>query len=161
MRIFAALSDAARKETANHNAAHRHVMDRRRLMSLAALAAALPVAAHASGGGEKAEKKKGGGLSYLQLSTLTATIMRVDGRRGVLTVETGIDIPDVDLRARADLLVPRLRAGFVQTLQIYASGLDPANPPNADFIARELQRETDRVLGRAGGKLLLGTILVN
>ena len=136
-------------------------MDRRRLMSLAALAAALPVAAKASGGGEKSEKKKGGGLSYLQLPTLTATIMRVDGRRGVLTVETGIDIPDTALRARAELLAPRFRAGFVQTLQIYASGLDPATPPNADFIARELQRETDRLLGRPGGRLLLGTILVN
>ncbi|WP_293497658.1 Tat pathway signal protein [Phenylobacterium sp.] len=130
-------------------------------MSLAALAAALPVAAKASGGGEKSEKKKGGGLSYLQLPTLTATIMRVDGRRGVLTVETGIDIPDTALRARAELLAPRFRAGFVQTLQIYASGLDPATPPNADFIARELQRETDRLLGRPGGRLLLGTILVN
>ncbi|MBP7649187.1 MAG: Tat pathway signal protein [Phenylobacterium sp.] len=136
-------------------------MDRRHLMSLAALAAALPVAAKASGGGEKSEKKKGGGLSYLQLPTLTATIMRVDGRRGVLTVETGIDIPDTALRARAELLAPRFRAGFVQTLQIYASGLDPATPPNADFIARELQRETDRLLGRPGGRLLLGTILVN
>ena len=100
-------------------------MDRRRLLSLAALAAALPAAAQASGGGEKSEKKKGGGLSYLQLPTLTATIMRVDGRRGVLTVETGIDIPDVAMRARAELLAPRFRAGFVQTLQIYASGLTP------------------------------------
>ena len=136
-------------------------MDRRRLMSLAALAAALPVAAQASGGGEKTEKKKGGGLSYLQLPTLTATIMRPDGRRGVLTVETGIDIPNSDQRAKADLLIPRFRAGFVQALQIYASGLQPATAPNADFIARELQRETDRVLGKAGGRLLLGTILLN
>jgi hypothetical protein len=136
-------------------------MDRRRLMSLAALAAALPVAAQASGGGEKTEKKKGGGLSYLQLPTLTATIMRPDGRRGVLTVETGIDIPNTDQRAKADLLIPRFRAGFVQALQIYASGLSPSTAPNAEFIARELQRETDRVLGGPGGKLLLGTILVN
>lgn len=136
-------------------------MDRRRLMSLAALAAALPVAAQASGGGEKTEKKKGGGLSYLQLPTLTATIMRPDGRRGVLTVETGIDIPNTDQRAKADLLIPRFRAGFVQALQIYASGLSPATAPNAEFIARELQRETDRVLGGPGGKLLLGTLLVN
>ena len=161
MRIFAALSDAARKETANHNAAHRHVMDRRRLLSLAALAAALPVAAQASEGGEKTEKKKGGGLSYLQLPTLTATIMRPGGRRGVLTVETGIDVPDTALRARADLLAPRFRASFVQALQIYASGLAPSTAPNAEFIAHELQRETDRVLGGPGGKLLLGTILVN
>ncbi|MDO8377586.1 Tat pathway signal protein [Phenylobacterium sp.] len=136
-------------------------MERRRLLSLAALAAALPAAARASGGGEKSEKKKGGGLSYLQLPTLTATIMRVDGRRGVLTVETGIDIPDVALRARAELLAPRFRAAFVQALQIYASGMNASGPPNADFIARELQRETDRVLGKPGGRLLLGTILIN
>ena len=136
-------------------------MNRRRLFQLVFLTAALPTLAQASGGGEKTEKKKGGGLSYLQLPTLTATIQRPNGRRGVLTVETGIDIPDPALRAKADLLAPRLRAAFVQSLQIYASGLAPASVPNADFIARQLQQQTDLILGRPGGRLLLGTILVN
>lgn len=107
-------------------------------------------------------KKKGGGLSYIQLEPLTATILRADGRRGVLTVETGVDVPgNGALRARADISQPRLRAAYLVVLQAYASGLGPAVPPDADYIARQLQRETDRVLGQPGAKLLLGTILAN
>jgi len=36
-----------------------------------------------------------------------------------------------------------------------------AEGPNADQIAQLLQRATDRVLGRPGAKLLLGTVMVN
>lgn len=134
---------------------------RRSLLILAALltltAAAAPQANAESGG----EKKKGGGITYVQLPTLTATVLRGDGRRGVMTVEVGIDIADAGLRSRAQMSQPLLRAAFVQMLQLYASGLSPGAPPNADYIARVLQQQTDNVLGARGGRLLLGTILIN
>jgi hypothetical protein len=107
-------------------------------------------------------KKKGGGLSYIQLPPLTAIIIRGDGRRGVLTVETGVDVlGNAGLHARADASQPRLRAAYLQVLQTYASGLGAGAPPDADYIARMLQKETDRVLGQPGAKLLLGTVLAN
>ncbi len=107
-------------------------------------------------------KKKGGGLSYIQLPALTATIIRGDGRRGVLTVETGVDVPgNAALHNRADASQPRLRAAYLLVLQAYASGLGAGSAPDADYISRQLQRETDRVLGQPGAKLLLGTILAN
>ena len=134
----------------------------RRRDALALLAAAVSaVSAPARASAPKSEKKKGGGESYLQIPTITATTIRPNGRRGVLTVESGIDVPDGGLRARADLNLPRLRAAFVQVVQTYAAGLSPVSAPNADFLARELQRETDRVLGRKGARLLLGAILLN
>jgi hypothetical protein len=132
-------------------------MRRRVLLSLVALAAALPAAAAES----PEKKKKAGGASYIQIDTLTGATNRPGGRRGVLTVECGLDIPDGALRARADLSLPRLRAAYVQTVQIYAAGLPAGAAPNADFIARALQRQTDAVLGRPGARLLLGAILVN
>ena len=134
-------------------------MDRRQLaLFAAALAtAALPGAASAS----TDEKKKGGGITFIQFNTITATVVRGDGRRGVLTLETGIDVPDEKLREYAYLVAPRLRAAFVQVLQTYAARLPPSAPPNADFVAGELQKETDRVLGRKGARLLLGTMLLN
>lgn len=131
-------------------------MRRRRLIALAVLAAPALLAA-----APKEEKKKGGGASFIQIQTLTATIMRPSGRRGVLTVEVGLDIADGKLRERAEKLVPRLRAAFVQTLQTYAAGMTPATPPNPDVLGAALQRDTDRVLGRKGARLLLGTMLVN
>ncbi len=138
-------------------------MQRRQILSaLVLLPLVLPGAALASGGGEpKGEKKKGGGLSYIQIPTVTATILRGNGRRGVLTVETGVDVADEKLRTRAQQMLPRLRAAFVQSVQVYAAGIGPGTLPNADFIAKELQRETDRVLGQKGARLLLGTMLIN
>jgi hypothetical protein len=79
----------------------------------------------------------------------------------VLTVEVGLDVPDGALRSRAEASMPRIRAAYVQTVMTYAAGLPPGAPPNADFLARALQRATDQTLGRPGARLLLGAILVN
>ena len=121
----------------------------------AAVLAATP--ASAGGGG----KKKGGGVSYLQLPPLTAVVARPGGRRGVMTVETGVDVKDPALHERAAASLPRLRAAYVAAVQSHAHGLPAGAAPNADRLSAQLQGETDRVLGRPGAKLLLGTILVN
>jgi hypothetical protein len=92
---------------------------------------------------------------------LTATVFRPDGRRGVLTVEAGVDVPDAALRDRANLSQPRLRAAYVQFLESYAGGLAPGAPPDADYISSQLQNQTNLVLGRPGARLLLGSILIN
>jgi hypothetical protein len=110
---------------------------------------------------EKGQRKKGGGASYIQINTLTATILHANGSRGVMTVESGVDVPDAGLRARAEQAKPLLQAAFDEVVRNYAVGLPAAAVPNADYLARELQRQTDMVLGRPGAHLLLGTILVN
>ncbi|MFN9928245.1 MAG: Tat pathway signal protein [Phenylobacterium sp.] len=131
-------------------------MDRRHLLLvLAGLAA--PGAAMAAGG----EKTKSGGGSYVPIQTLIASTTRSPSRRGVLTVDCGLDVPDEALRLRATQSAPRLRAAFVQTLQAYAAGLAPGAVPNVDYLASTLQRQTDAILGKPGAKLLLGVILVN
>jgi hypothetical protein len=107
------------------------------------------------------EQKKAGGLTYVQLPPMAAIAFRPDGRRGVLTIETGLDVKDDALRARVQAMTPRLRDAYVSSVQSYARTLGPGVPPNADRISVQLQRETDRVLGKPGAKLLLGTILVN
>ena len=127
------------------------------LASILALALASPASAHA----QAAEKKKGGGITYIQFPTLTATVFRADGRRGVLTVEAGVDVPDAGLRAKVNLYQPRLRAAYVQLLQDYVYSLGPGAPPNPDYLEQILQRQTDQVLGRPGARLLLGTMLIN
>ena len=133
-------------------------MLRRRALALIAAFAApgLPAAA-------KDEKKPPapGASTYVALDTLTATIRRGNGRRGVLTVQASLDVPDARLRARAESVVPRIRAALVQTLQTYASGMTPGLPPNGDVLGGALQRETDRVLGQRGAKVLIGTMLIN
>ena len=107
------------------------------------------------------DKKKGGGETFIQLPSLTATIFRADGRRGVLTVDVGLDIPDAALRQRATASIPLLRDAYTRQLLIYAPGIAPGAPPNPDLISVQLQRATDQTLGKPGAKLLLGTILEN
>ena len=129
---------------------------RRPLVSvLIALALAAPVASHAADKKDKKDK-----TLYIQLQTISATMLRAGGRRGVLTVEVGIDAPDMAVRDRIELLQPVLTDAFVSALQPYALGVPAAAPPSADYISMALQHQTDRVLGRSGARLLLGSILI-
>ncbi len=98
---------------------------------------------------------------YIEFSTLTATVLRPDRRRGVMAVDASLDIPDAALRARAVSLTPRLRAAYSQALNVYAAGLPPGRPADPDYLVREMQRQTDFAIGRPGAKFLLGSILVN
>jgi flagellar basal body-associated protein FliL len=118
---------------------------------------ASPAGASAASG----EKKKGGGESFLPMPALTATVMRTNGRRGVLTVEAGLDVPDAGLKARAEGSLPRLRDAYVRFLMTYAASVPAGSPPSPDIIASQLQRATDLTLGKPGARLLVGTILVN
>ena len=133
---------------------------RRPMLSILLVFAVL--SALAAGGAARAadEKKKGGGETYLQFPTLTASMIRLNGGRGVLTVETGLDVPDAGLRMRAEESEPRLRDAYVSYLLTYAASIQPGAPPDPDAISVSLQRATDQVLGRPGAKLLLGTVLV-
>jgi hypothetical protein len=78
-----------------------------------------------------------------------------------MTVEVQLYASDPALRELAAQSRPYLKSAYVSTLQRYALGLSPGDPPSPDWIAMALQRETDQVLGRKGAKVLLGTILVN
>ena len=131
-------------------------MDRRALFGLAAVALAAAPARAAPSGGSSAPAD-----AYVPLATLTATIVRNDGRRGVMSVEAGVDVADAALRERAVLSVPRLRAALSAIIQRTGAGLLPGHPPDIDRLSRELQAAADQVLGRAGARVLLGTVMVS
>ncbi len=114
---------------------------------------------------ETARKTGGGGggapqASYMRLPTITANVMRSGGRRGVMTVETGLDTPNAALRARVAQSAPRLRAAYAQVVQASANSLLPGAPPDIERLVAQLQAATDRTLGRAGARLLIGTVMV-
>ncbi len=120
-------------------------------LCLALLGPALAVAA---------EKKSDKG-SYVAIDTLTATVLAGNGRHEVMTVQSGVDAPDPALRDYVEKVTPRLRDAYAQELQLYAGGLPSGSPPDADYICRRLQAATDRVLGKPGGRFLIGGIMVN
>ena len=124
------------------------------------LICALAIAALA-GGVHAEDAKKKGKDAYFQFQTLAVATTRPGGRHGVLTVEVGVDAPDPALRDKVDLYAPLLRSAYISALQPYGLGLPWGSLPSADYISLTLQRETDRVLGRRGAHLLLGSILLN
>ena len=132
-------------------------MLRRALLTLTLAAfAALPVTGRAAEGEKKPTPPR-----YLTIETLTVYTVRADRRRGVMTVDCGLDAPDPALYGRANALLPRLRAAYIETLQVYAGGLPAGYPPNPDYIGRSLQRDTDQILGKPGARVLLGAIVEN
>lgn len=120
------------------------------VLSIAGAALAAPV-----------EKKKGGGDTFIQLHSLTATVLLADHRNGVLQVDVGIDVPDAGLRKRAEQSIPRLQDAFVREMSTFAPTMTPGGAPNPDMLSVQLQRAVDRVLGRPGARVLLGSMLVN
>jgi hypothetical protein len=136
-------------------------MDRRALLGLAALTvtaastAAAPARAGGGGGGGAASAN-----TFIRFPTVTATILRPNGQRGVLTVETGVDVPDAGLRTRAEQSAPRLRAAYNTVVQQIASAMLPGGPPDVERMVSRLQAVTDATLGRPGAHLLIGTVMV-
>jgi hypothetical protein len=135
-------------------------MRRRDLIACLAVAGAAALAAPALAADDK-KKKKSGGDDYLPIDPITGTTNKAGGRRGVLSVDCGLQIEDAKLREYADESMPRLRAAYVQVIQIYAAGLPSGSEPNVDFIVQALQRQTDLILKRPGAKLLVGAVVAN
>jgi len=129
-------------------------MERRALLGLAVVATAASTSARASSGGAAPSAD-----TYIRLPVITASILQANGRRGVLTIETGVNVPDATLRTRAQQSAPRLRAAYNTAAQRFANGLRPGVVPDIDQLSAQLQGATNATLGRAGARLLLGTVM--
>lgn len=128
-------------------------MNRRLALALVLCAPALAAGGPPAGGASQP--------GYTRFATLTATIPRANGQRGVLSVEAGVDVADATLRSRAVQSTPRLRAAYADVLRDFGAALLPGRPPDLERLSRELQAATDRTLGRGGARLLLGTVLAS
>jgi hypothetical protein len=137
----------------------RKAMRRRDLIAVLALAPLPLVAGGALAGEEK--KKKSGGTNYIPINAITGTTHKSGGRRGVLSVDCGLQVDDPKLREYAQLSLPRLQAAYAQVIQIYAAGLPSGAEPNTEFIVQALQRQTDLILKRPGARFLIGAVVAN
>lgn len=132
-------------------------MRRRHILASLLLVAALAASPALANEGKKEEKP----VTYFALDPINAVVLRRDGRRGVMTVEAGIQAKDPTLMTRAQASTPRLRAAFAQVLMIYAAGLRGGVAPDMDHVGRELQKACDQVLGKPGAKVLMGSALLS
>lgn len=127
-------------------------MNRRALLLAPLALAATPVLA-SEGGGSSTN-------TFIRYPTITANTFQSDGRRGVMTVETGVDVADEALRLRAQQSEPRVRAVFAILVQREAATLLPGQPPNVDRLSRQFQSAMNIILRQRGATLLLGTVMI-
>lgn len=130
-------------------------MDRRTLILSAPLVLA---AGPASAAGEAKGARRD---TFVRLATLTSNLVRPGGRRGVLTVEAGVDAPDPSVHARVVATTPRLRDAFAEEVRRFGSTILPGSVPDVERLSAGLQAATDRVVGRKGAVLLLGGVIVS
>ena len=131
-------------------------MDRRALLGLKTRPLRVSGGGGGGGGGAAAAQS-----TYLAMPTITANVVRTGGRRGMMTVETGIDTPDAALRVRVAQSMPRLRAAFAVAVQQSANVIRPGAPPDVERLVAELQAATNTVMGRPGARLLIGTVMLS
>ncbi len=107
------------------------------------------------------EKKKGGGKGYTQFPMITVFTQVNATQHGTLSIDMGLYTDDTKLQDQIKLFMPRLQDAYLSRLQSYANGLNARSLADPDFVSLQLQQATDRVLGRAGAKVLLGSVLLN
>lgn len=148
----------------------------RRLLLAAALAALIAPAstAHAAGGGgggssssssqEQAPASRQERLtsaeSWVPMPTLSAGVLQRYSTSGTLVVDSGLDIPDAELRRRATLNAPRLRDALRTALAQYATTYyRDRSAPEPAVLNRIMQQAVDRTLGGQGARVLLVNII--
>ncbi len=98
--------------------------------------------------------------TFVPLPTLSSSVLQRYSTQGTLVVDMGLDIPDADLRRRAQLSGPRLRDALRTALASYAlTYYRDRTAPDPTTLARIMQQTVDRTLGAAGARVLLVNII--
>jgi hypothetical protein len=97
----------------------------------------------------------------IEMKSVTVNIFRSDYRAGKLEIAINLDVPNAELFERAELSQPRLRAAYIQALTALVYDLPQRQPPDLKQMVFELQKVTDKVLGRPGARVLLSAVIIN
>jgi hypothetical protein len=140
----------------------------RALLVAAAVAAAAGPAAAAGGGGSSAteqapatrQERLTSAESFVPMPTLSAGVLQRHSTAGTIVVDMGLDIPDGDLRWRAQANAPRLRDALRTALATYAlTYYRDRTAPDPTQLTRLMQQSIDRTLGAPGARVLLVNII--
>lgn len=136
-----------------------------------ALFAALAAPATAAGGGSSSsastqqapatrQERLTSAETYLPMPTFSAGVLQRNANQGTMVVDMGLDIPDADLRRRAQLNAPRIRDALRTALANYSSVYYRVRTaPSPTELTRQMQMAVDRVLGAQGARVLLANII--
>lgn len=99
-------------------------------------------------------------VSFVPQPTLSASVLLRYSARGTIVVDMGLDIPDAELRRRAQINGPRVRDALRTALASYATTYyRDRTAPDPALLTRLLQQSIDRTLGAPGARVLLVNII--
>jgi len=131
------------------------------LLASAMLALANPSAlasgsGEGEGGGARAPRKFTTAESYVVVLPFAISIIERNRVKGIFIVEFGIDVPDAELRAKAEEIMPRLRDAWLRTLSLYGQTmLRTDRQADIDSLSARLQTATNQGLGAEGARVLM------
>lgn len=97
--------------------------------------------------------------SYLMIDPIYTSIIDGSHPEGLLMVGIGLDVPNADLRARVQEVLPVLRDAYVRNLMTFTStSVRSWRQPDVTDIADRLQGVTDRMLHKKGARILLAQV---
>ena len=100
--------------------------------------------------------------SWVMVDPFTISVIQDGDVRGKLTVNFGMDVPDTELRDRAEVLMPRLRDAWLRSLNLYAAtALRPHRQADVVELSARIQQTADEVLGKPGAKVLMAQAVVD
>jgi flagellar basal body-associated protein FliL len=100
--------------------------------------------------------------SWVMVDPFTISVIQDGDVRGTFTVNFGMDVPDGELRERAEVLMPRLRDAWLRSLNLYAAtALRPRRQADVAELSARIQRTADEVLGKTGAKVLMAQAVVD
>jgi hypothetical protein len=133
----------------------------RRLLLVACLALAVGQIGPAAAGEDRAQKRITSSENYLPVGPLSGALTANYQFKGLIVVDSGLDIPDAALRQRAEKSMPLLKDGLrTAVAQYVAVRYHIGAAPDADAIAVMMQTAADRTLGQPGAKLLLSSVMI-
>src|SRR5262245_10103658 len=141
----------------------------RRISPSLAMFVALSLSTGVAVGSEPA-KPKGGApkrpptslKSWVMVDPFTISVIQDGDVRGKLTVNFGMDVPDNELRDKAEVLMPRLRDAWLRSLNLYAAtALRPHRQADVGELSARIQQTADEVLGKPGAKVLMAQAVVD
>jgi flagellar basal body-associated protein FliL len=100
--------------------------------------------------------------SWVMVDPFTISVIQDGDVRGTFIVNFGMDVPDNDLREKAEEMMPRLRDAWLRSLSLYAAtALRPKRQADVAELSARIQQTADEVLGKPGAKVLMAQAMVN
>ena len=132
-------------------------------LAAAAEAAPPPPAQHGAPavGTDPNAKRITGSTNYVPTFGIRATVSHNYRVRGVLAVDAGLDIPDAEIREKAEALRPRLMSDLRDAVLNYATmSYRPGRRPDPDILRARMQKAADALLGKGNARVALASVIV-